>query len=130
MSQKILIVGGVALGPKAASRAKRLDPTAEITLIDQDSIISYGGCGIPYFVCGDVAEPEGLRSTSFHSLRDADYFTREKGFAVRSSTRALKINRQKKELLGKDLNSGKDEVLPYDKLVLANGSTPFIPPLL
>jgi NADPH-dependent 2,4-dienoyl-CoA reductase/sulfur reductase-like enzyme len=99
-------------------------------LIDQDSIISYGGCGIPYFVCGDVAEPEGLRSTSFHSLRDADYFTREKGFAVRSSTRALKINRQKKELLGKDLNSGKDEVLPYDKLVLATGSTPFIPPPL
>ncbi|MCJ7603860.1 MAG: FAD-dependent oxidoreductase [Desulfobulbaceae bacterium] len=130
MSQKILIVGGVALGPKAASQAKRLDPTAEITLIDQDSIISYGGCGIPYFVCGDIAEPEGLRSTSFHSLRDADYFAREKGFAVRSSTRALKIDRQKKELLVKDLNSGKDEVLPYDKLVLATSSTPFIPPLL
>lgn len=42
MSQKILIVGGVALGLKAASRAKRLDSTAEITLIDQDSIISMG----------------------------------------------------------------------------------------
>jgi len=129
MSQKILIVGGVALGPKAASRAKRLDPTAEITLIDQDSIISYGGCGIPYYVCGDVAEPEGLRSTSFHSLRDADYFAREKGFAVRAGTRALKIDRQKKELLAKDLNSGQDVVLPYDKLVLATGSTPFVPPI-
>lgn len=129
MSQKILIVGGVALGPKAASRAKRLDPTAEVTLIDQDSIISYGGCGIPYFVCGDVAEPEGLRSTSFHSLRDADYFASEKGFAVRTSTRAVKIDRQKKELLVKDLLSGRDEVLPYDKLVLATGSTPFAPPI-
>ncbi|MBU0968081.1 MAG: FAD-dependent oxidoreductase [Proteobacteria bacterium] len=129
MSRKILIIGGVALGPKAASRAKRLDPTAEITLIDQDSVISYGGCGIPYYVSGDVAEAEGLRSTSFHSLRDADYFAREKGFAVRTGTRALKIDRQKKELLVKDLNSGKDELLPYDKLVLATGSTPFVPPI-
>lgn len=129
MSQKILIIGGVALGPKAASRAIRLDPTAEITLIDQDSVISYGGCGIPYYVCGDVAEAEGLRSTSFHSLRDADYFAREKGFAVRTGTRALKIDRQKKELLVKDVNSGKDEILPYDKLVLATGSTPFVPPI-
>ncbi|MCG2747548.1 MAG: FAD-dependent oxidoreductase [Desulfobulbaceae bacterium] len=129
MSQKILIVGGVALGPKAASRAKRLDPTAEIILIDQDSVISYGGCGIPYYVSGDIDEAEGLRSTSFHSIRDADYFAREKGFAVRTSTRALKIDRLKKQLLVKDLNSGKDEFLPYDKLVLATGSTPFVPPI-
>ncbi|MCK9295139.1 MAG: FAD-dependent oxidoreductase [Desulfobulbaceae bacterium] len=129
MSQKILIIGGVALGPKAASRAIRLDPTAEITLIDQDSVISYGGCGIPYYVCGDVAEAEGLRSTSFHSLRDADYFAREKGFAVRTGTRALKIDRQKKQVLIKDVNSGREEILPYDKLVLATGSSPFTPPI-
>lgn len=129
MAQKILIIGGVALGPKAACRAKRLDPTADITLIDQDSIISYGGCGIPYYVCGDVAEAEGLRSTSFHSLRDAVYFAREKGFTVRTGTRALKIDRQKKELLVKDLLSGQEEVLAYDKLVLATGSIPFVPPI-
>jgi NADPH-dependent 2,4-dienoyl-CoA reductase/sulfur reductase-like enzyme/rhodanese-related sulfurtransferase len=129
MAQKILIIGGVALGPKAACRAKRLDPSADITLIDQDSIISYGGCGIPYYVCGDVAEAEGLRSTSFHSLRDAAYFAREKGFTVRTGTRALKIDRQKKELLVRDLDSGKEEVLAYDKLVLATGSIPFVPPI-
>jgi NADPH-dependent 2,4-dienoyl-CoA reductase/sulfur reductase-like enzyme/rhodanese-related sulfurtransferase len=129
MAQKILIVGGVALGPKAACRAKRLDPGADITLIDQDTVISYGGCGIPYYVCGDVAEAEGLRSTSFHSLRDAAYFAREKGFAVRTGTRALKIDRQKKELLVRDLAAGTEELLPYDKLVLATGSIPFVPPI-
>ncbi|MEJ2032440.1 MAG: pyridine nucleotide-disulfide oxidoreductase, partial [Deltaproteobacteria bacterium] len=67
MSQRILVIGGVALGPKAACRAKRLLPEADVTLIDQEEIISYGGCGIPYFVSGDVADPEGLRSTSFHT---------------------------------------------------------------
>ncbi|MFZ5759779.1 MAG: FAD-dependent oxidoreductase [Thermodesulfobacteriota bacterium] len=129
MGQKILIIGGVALGPKAASRARRLDPEAEITLIDQDSVISYGGCGIPYYVCGDVAEAEGLRSTSFHSLRDAAYFAREKGFAVKTLSRALRIDRREKQVLVRDLASGAEELLSYDKLVLATGSTPFAPPL-
>ena len=50
MVEKILIIGGVAAGPKTACRVKRLLPNAEVTVIDQDSLISYGGCGIPYFV--------------------------------------------------------------------------------
>ena len=129
MSQKILVIGGVALGPKAACRAKRLDPDADVTLVDQDSIISYGGCGIPYYVCGDVAEPEGLRQTAFHRVRDASFFAEEKCIKVKTSTRALKINRQKQEVLVKNLESGEEENLPYDKLVLATGSTPFVPPI-
>ena len=48
MAKRILIIGAVALGPKAASRCKRLMPDAEVTLIDQSSRISYGGCGIPH----------------------------------------------------------------------------------
>ena len=50
MSLNILVIGGVALGPKAAARAKRLMPDANITMIDQGTYISYGGCGIPYYV--------------------------------------------------------------------------------
>ena len=52
MAQKIIIIGAVALGPKVACRLRRLDPEAEITLIDRDDLISYGGCGIPYNVGG------------------------------------------------------------------------------
>ena len=52
MAQKILVIGGVALGPKAACRCKRLMPDAEITLVDENLFISYGGCGIPYYVSG------------------------------------------------------------------------------
>jgi NADPH-dependent 2,4-dienoyl-CoA reductase/sulfur reductase-like enzyme/rhodanese-related sulfurtransferase len=129
MKQKIIIIGGVALGPKAASRAKRLNTNLDITLIDQDSIISYGGCGIPYFVSGDVPEPEGLRQTSFHMLRDEKYFKNEKGFSVKTRTRAVKIDRENKMVLVENLNTEKHEQLKYDKLVLGTGSIPFIPPV-
>ena len=47
MSRNIIVIGGVALGPKAASRLKRLDPTANVTMIDENIHISFGGCGIP-----------------------------------------------------------------------------------
>ncbi|MDA3972223.1 MAG: pyridine nucleotide-disulfide oxidoreductase, partial [Desulfobulbaceae bacterium] len=60
MAEKIVIIGGVAAGPKSACHAKRLMPDAEFTIIDQDSLISYGGCGIPYYVSGDVADEDEL----------------------------------------------------------------------
>ena len=50
MAKKVVIIGAVALGPKVACRLRRLDAEAEITLIDRDDRISYGGCGIPYYV--------------------------------------------------------------------------------
>jgi NADPH-dependent 2,4-dienoyl-CoA reductase/sulfur reductase-like enzyme len=61
MSQKIVIVGGVALGSKAACRAKRVNPEAEVYLIDRDEYISYGGCGIPFYISGDVSDISELR---------------------------------------------------------------------
>ena len=64
MGEKIVIIGGVAAGPKAACRARRLMPDAEITILDQDSLISYGGCGIPYYISGDVNDEDELRKTS------------------------------------------------------------------
>ena len=56
MSRKVIIVGAVAAGPKAACRLKRLQPDWDILMLDQDSLISYGGCGIPYYVSGDVSD--------------------------------------------------------------------------
>ena len=74
MSKKIVIIGAVAAGPKAACRLKRLRPDWEVTMVDQDSLISYGGCGIPYYVSGDVSDESELRATSFHVVRDAAFF--------------------------------------------------------
>ena len=129
MSEKILVVGGVALGPKAACRCKRLMPDAQITLVDENELISYGGCGIPYYVSGEIQNLDDLRSTPYHTVRDPAFFQAIKGLNVRTRTRALAIDRAAKTLLVKDLNSGKEEKLPYDKLVLATGASPRMPPV-
>ena len=129
MTERIVVVGGVAAGPKAACRAKRLLPQAEVILIDQDSLISYGGCGIPYYVAGDVADESALRSTSFHVLRDESYFEKYKGVKTLTSTRVLAIDRRQKTVRIENLKSGAKEDIGYDKLVLATGSQPYILPI-
>jgi len=60
---RVVVIGGVALGPKVASRVKRLDPSAHVTVVDAGALISYGGCGIPYYVSGDVADHSQLQET-------------------------------------------------------------------
>ena len=74
MGEKIVIIGAVAAGPKSACRVKRLMPDAEVLIVDQDNLISYGGCGIPYYVSGDVSDEDELRKTSFHMTRDESFF--------------------------------------------------------
>ena len=129
MSEKILVVGGVALGPKAACRCKRLMPDAEVMLVDENVFISYGGCGIPYYVSGEIQNLDDLRSTPHYTVRDTEFFRDMKGITVRTQTRALAIDRAAKTLLVKDVVSGKEEKLPYDKLVLATGASPRVPPI-
>jgi len=124
MQQRIVIIGGVAAGPKTACRLKRIQPGADITIIDQDNLISYGGCGIPYYVSGDVNDEVQLRQTSFHVTRDEAFFMQAKGVKVRTRTRALSIDRKTKTVKVVDLKSGTEEEIGYDKLVLATGSTP------
>ncbi len=127
--KKTVIVGAVAAGPKTAARIKRLDPTWEVLVIDRDEMISYGGCGIPYYVGGDVNDLEGLRSTSAHVIRDQSYFKNAKGVDILTRTEVLSIDRKAKKLLVRRLDDGREEEIAYDKLVLATGSTPVVPPL-
>ncbi|MBO4317764.1 MAG: FAD-dependent oxidoreductase [Mailhella sp.] len=129
MAQNVLVIGGVALGPKAAARFKRLEPESTVTMIDQGTYISYGGCGIPYFVSGEVESINGLRETAANVIRDADFFEAFKGVNVKLRTKALKINRAKKTVTVEDLDNGEKYDMPYDKLVIATGSTPKVPPI-
>ena len=121
MSKKIVVIGAVALGPKVACRIKRLMPESRVTLIDRDSIISYGGCGIPYYVCGDVSDEKELRSTSFHMVRDEKFFGDAKGVNVLTRTRVTSIDRTAKEVVAlikklHDDRSTMDHVcVKYDK---------------
>ncbi|HBD06619.1 MAG TPA: pyridine nucleotide-disulfide oxidoreductase [Syntrophobacteraceae bacterium] len=123
-NKRVVIIGAVALGPKVACRLKRLQPDADVIMVDQDEHISYGGCGIPYFISGDVSDVKELMSTSFHMVRDAQFFEHAKGVQVRPRTRAIAIDRQDQKVLLESLETGQREELSYDQLVLATGSRP------
>lgn len=123
MSLKVVVIGGVALGPKAACRIKRVAPDADVTMVDASKLISYGGCGIPYYVSGDVSDHQQLQETSFHMVRDEQFFQDCKDFKVMTETRALSIDRKTKTVLVQH-RDGAQTTLPYDKLVLGTGSTP------
>ena len=127
MPQNILVIGGVALGPKAACRCKRLLPDASVVMIDENPLISYGGCGIPYYMSGEVHNLDDLRATPYHTIRDPDFFAALKGVDVRIQTRALSVDRGAKTVLTRNVATGKEETLPYDKLCIATGARPRMP---
>lgn len=129
MSLRVVIVGAVALGPKAACRLKRLLPEAEVTVVDQDRFVSYGGCGIPYYLSEDVPDETVLMKTSFHVLRDPLFFREAKGVKVLPRTRALALDREGRSVRIRDLESGEERDLPYDRLILGTGSVPAVPPV-
>ncbi len=127
MSKQIVIIGAVALGPKAAARCKRLNPKAKVIMLDQGHYISYGGCGMPYYLSSEVENIDSLRQTTAHVNRDPAFFKELKGVDVLIKTKALSINRAKKVVEIQNLESGEISELPYDELVLATGSSPLSP---
>jgi NADPH-dependent 2,4-dienoyl-CoA reductase/sulfur reductase-like enzyme/rhodanese-related sulfurtransferase len=127
MSQTVVVIGAMALGPKAACRFKRLSPDSRVVLVDQEEHLFYDPSGIPYFLAGDVSEPEQLQTTSFFMLRDETFFLNAKGVEVMPQTRALAIDRENKSVHLRHVRSGEERVLAYDKLVLATGTRPKTP---
>ena len=124
---EIVVVGGVATGPKTAARLRRLDPEASITLVERQSLTSYAGCGIPFYLEGAVGEWEELLGGA--TPRDATYFKERKGVQVYTETEATSIDREQKTVAIRDLRTGTTRKLEYDYLVLATGARPLIPPI-
>ncbi|MDT8900008.1 FAD-dependent oxidoreductase [Anaeroselena agilis] len=125
----IVIIGGVAAGLKAAAKARRVDPAARITVVEKGKMISYGACGLPYYVAGDVQDINQLMTTPAGALRNQAFFKNVKDIDVLTETLATGIDRAAKEVTVKDLTSGEERKLPYDKLVIATGAVPVKPPL-
>ncbi len=126
---KVVIIGGVAVGPKTAARLRRLNPEAEITMIDTGKILSYAGCGIPYFLGGDFEEASRLYETPAGVLRDSSFFWNIKGVKVMDRTRAEAIDRRQKTVRTVNLETGEPQTIPYDRLVLATGGRPVALPI-
>jgi len=129
MMQKIVIIGGVAAGLKAASKARRGNQNAQITVVEKGEIISYGACGMPYYVAGEVNDITDLMKTPVGAMRNPGFFKNVKDITVLVNTLATGINRKGKTVTVKNLQTGEETLLPYDKLVIASGAFPVKPPL-
>ncbi len=126
--RKILIIGGVAAGMKAASRLRRLDPEAKITVIERGVHLSYGACALPYVLSEEIEELDEVRKTANGTVRDETFFSMVKDVEVLTCCEALRIDRKNQQLEVQFLGGNQQQQLPYDALVLATGSSPLIPP--
>nr|WSZ13954.1 FAD-dependent oxidoreductase [Streptomyces canus] len=120
--ERLVVIGGDAAGMSAASQARRLKgPDAlEIVAFERGHFTSYSACGIPYWVGGDVTEPEQLiaRTPEEHRARDID---------LRMRTEVLEIDVDRQRVRARDLESGAESWTSYDKLVIATGARPIRP---
>ncbi|MCD4830461.1 MAG: FAD-dependent oxidoreductase [Anaerohalosphaeraceae bacterium] len=124
---KVVIIGGVAAGPKVAAKINRLDPDAKVTIIEKGKLLSYAGCGLPYYIGGTVTDQNQLMSSPVGVVRDPIFFQQVKNVRIMNQTEALSIDRDKKLVKARYLLDGAEFIIDYDKLVLATGSSPTIP---
>ena len=117
---KIVILGGVAAGAKAAAKARRMLPDAEINLYTDDTHISYSSCGLPYFIEGNF---EDYRLLLVVSPEDFE----KKNVHIHLKNRAMKIIPEAKQVLIHDLTIQRAELVDYDKLIIAIGARPSVP---
>ncbi|TWT42735.1 FAD-dependent oxidoreductase [Botrimarina hoheduenensis] len=120
---KIVIVGAVAGGASAAARARRLSEDSEILLIERGHEPSFANCGMPYYIGGEIAHREKLLVAPVQLLRE------RLKLDVRTRHECLSIDRARKTVRILEVDTGKEYVETYDRLILSPGAAPLRPPL-
>jgi len=121
MGRKIIVIGGVAAGTKAAAKAKREDPNSEVIIFTKEEYISYSGCGLPYFI-GKV-----VQSKDHLILRTPQEFKHSLGIDVYTKHEVIDVDKQNKKVIVKDLSTNNIKEYFYDKLIIATGASPVKP---
>ena len=121
--KKVVIIGGVAGGASCAARLRRLDETAQIVLLERGEYISYANCGLPYHV-GDV-----IKTRAALLLQTPEAMRKKFAVDVRVQNEVVSIDREKKTVLVKRVDSGETYTESYDVLVISTGSSPLKPPI-
>ncbi|MGQ4892344.1 MAG: CoA-disulfide reductase [Candidatus Njordarchaeia archaeon] len=119
---KVLVIGGGAAGMSAASKAKRTNPSLDITVVEGSGYVSYAPCGIPYFLGGLIPSDEDL------VYYKPEVFIKKRGIDVRIRTRVTSIDLDSRIAIVEDAE-GSNEELNYDYLVIATGAEPIKPPI-
>ncbi|TGB01887.1 FAD-dependent oxidoreductase [Halobacillus salinus] len=118
----IVIIGGDAAGMSAAMQIVRNSEGHQITVFEKGEITSYGQCGLPYVISGDVASTDDLIARRPETFRD------KYGIDVRINHQVTKVDCDHKVVYGEDLEQGREFEQPYDRLLIATGAAPVLPP--
>lgn len=118
---KLLVIGGVAASMSAASKLRRMDSEAEIVVYEKGHFLSYGACGLPYYVSGENDDYRKMIA------RTQEQFT-ERGIKTFLRHEVVKVDTNKKEVTVKDLAANKTFTDTYDKLMIGTGTFPIMPP--
>ena len=118
---KVVVIGGVAAGTKAAAKIKREDRSAQVDIYTKSSDISYAGCGLPYYVGGDIETRDEL------IVNTPEKFASLTGASVHIGQEATEIDPKAKTVVFKNAFDGTQKTVEYDKLIIASGASPIIP---
>ncbi len=121
--KRVLIVGGVAGGASAAARLRRLDEEIQVVMFERGSYISFANCGLPYHIGNVIKDRDRLL------VQTPEKMNRRFEIDVRIQSEVLSIDRDKKQVLVRDLQTNKEYSESYDALVLSPGAEPVCPPI-
>lgn len=122
MKKKIVIIGGVAAGMSAAAKAKRLDPELEIVVYEKTDVVSWGACGMPYYVGDFYQDPKIMIA------RDIAQFQKD-GIDIKPLHEVIKVDTNSKTLLALNLETNEKIEDFYDELIIATGARAISPPI-
>lgn len=122
MQHPLVVIGGVAAGMSAASKARRLRPDWPIIVYERNNFVSYGACGLPYHLSGVVPDYRKM------IIRDPEYYREKMKIEVFVRHQVLSIDVAEKQILVKKLETGETFYQRYETLIYATGASPLIPP--
>ena len=123
LAPTILIVGGVAGGASAATRARRMNENARIVMFEKDAYVSFANCGLPYYLGGEIEDRAELL------VATPELFAQRFCIDVRTRQEVVAIDRAAKSVTVQDRTTGRSYAESYDKLILAPGASPIVPPM-
>ncbi|KQC10924.1 MAG: pyridine nucleotide-disulfide oxidoreductase [Smithella sp. SDB] len=127
--KRIIVIGGSAAGPKAAAKARRIDNDAEVIILQKDADLSMASCGYPYYVGGYFDDRNQLLCTPAGIVRNPMFYLNAKDIDAKVNTEVSAIDTKKHSVSFRNLMTGETGTLTYDKLIIATGAVPRMPPV-
>lgn len=119
---RVVIIGAVAAGMSAAAKLKRSKPEYDVVVYEKTDVVSFGACGLPYFVGGFFDDPKNMIARAPEKFR-------ESGIDLNIFNEVISVDTENKKLKVKNVNTGETFIDSYDKLMIATGASSIIPPI-